>query len=120
MTFWEWFTVMGTTATIMGVFLTVYGILNGRSTRRLLREMHEEVRSEIRAMHENTMRVLERIEAGQREMRAEFARIMERMDETVRRMDETMRRMDETLKHIAELIVIEGERTRQAIRGNVE
>lgn len=77
MTFWETFTLVGLGATVLGVFLRFYAILNNRT---------------LKAESEMTRQVL--LEA------------IERMD----------RGHSKLLGRIAELIVSEGEKTRQAIK----
>lgn len=58
MTFWETLTVAGLVATIMGAFLTIYGLLNNRT---------------LREESKNTREILGRIEQGQNEARREMA-----------------------------------------------
>ena len=93
------FAEVGLAATILGVFLTLYGIINNRTVKDGFR---------------NTQEILSRIERGQEEARKEMAEAFRRMDETLRRMDEGHR---ESIKYLADLIRSEGDRTRQAIPG---
>lgn len=79
MSIWDLITISGTSATILGVFLTFYALINNRTLRR-----------EGQAIRE----------------------ILNRMDE---RQQEARKEMAEALKRIAELIVVEGDRTREAI-----
>ena len=58
MGFWEALGQVGVTATILGVFLTIYGLINNRTLK-------EESR--------NTREILSRIEQGQSEARKEMA-----------------------------------------------
>jgi len=58
MSFWEALALTGTMATILGIALTVYGIINNRTFR-----------AEMRAVRE----ILDRIERGQEEARREMA-----------------------------------------------
>ncbi len=51
MSFWELLALAGTMATIFGIFTTIYAVINGRSTRK----------------------ILSRIEQGQTEARREMA-----------------------------------------------
>lgn len=53
MNFWEALALVGTSATILGVFLTVYGIINNRILKnesKLTREMIKETSAEISKM----------------------------------------------------------------------
>lgn len=79
MSIWDLITISGTSATVLGVFLTFYAWINNRILRR-----------EGQAIRE----------------------ILNRMDE---RQQEARKEMAEALKRIAELIVAEGERTREAV-----
>lgn len=57
MSFWEVLALVGTSATILGVFLTVYGIINNRTLKnesRLTREMIKETVAETREMIKET------------------------------------------------------------------
>lgn len=80
MSFWELLALMSAMVTILGVFLTIYGVINNRT---------------LKAEFGNTREILASIEQGQNEARKEMA---------------------EAIKYLAELVRIEGEKTRQAIR----
>lgn len=77
MTFWQVLTVTGVCATILGVFLTIYALINNRTLKEESRLTRETIKETIKETHEATLKVL---------------------------------------KYIADLIVSEGEKTRQAIK----
>jgi uncharacterized protein (DUF3084 family) len=111
---------MGTMATILGVFLTIYGILNNR----VMRAAVESIRDLIREFRQETVELLDRIERGQEELRRETAelrretaKLRREVAKTRREVAEARREMAEAIKYVASLIVSESERTRQAIRG---
>ncbi|MBI4443656.1 MAG: hypothetical protein HY649_09820 [Acidobacteria bacterium] len=93
MSFWEQLGLMSAMATILGVFLTIYGILNNKTFR-------EESRA--------TREILDRIEQGQNEARKEVAAAMA----------EARKEMAEAIRYLADLIRLEGEKNRQAIRAS--
>lgn len=80
MSFWEALILAGLVATIMGVFLTIYAIINNKT---------------LKEVSGNTREILLRIEQGQNEARKEMA---------------------EAIKYLAQLIGLEAEKTREAIR----
>lgn len=80
----------GTSTTVLGVFLTFYALINNR----ILRREGQATREMIERQGQATREILDRIDRGQQEARKEMA---------------------EALKKIAELIVAEGKRTREAI-----
>ncbi len=91
MSLWELLALAGTMSTILGAFITVYAIINGRNTRKILTRMEEghiETRKELRE-------ILIRIEQGQSEARKEMA---------------------EAIKYLAQLVVSESEKTRQVLK----
>ena len=73
MSFWEAVALVGTMATILGIFITIYGLINNR----VLKEEAKSIRE-----------------------------ILDRMD----------RGHQETSKHVADLIRLEGEKTRETVR----
>ena len=81
------FAEVGLAATILGVFLTLSGIINNRTVKEGFR---------------NTQEILSRIERGQEEARKETA--------------EARKEMAEAIKYLGDLIRAEGDTTRQAIR----
>ena len=97
MSYLEAIGLVGTMATILGAFLAIYAIINNRTlkgeskaTRDILVRMEQGQEAQASAARN----ILERIERGQEEARKEMARALERL---------------------SQLIVQEGERTRQAI-----
>ena len=80
MSLWEAMALVGTMATILGVFITIYGIINNRV-----------LKAEAKSLRE----ILLRIEQGQ---------------------DEARREMAGAIQRLGELIVLEGEKTRDAVR----
>jgi hypothetical protein len=67
--FWEILALGGTMATVLGVFLTIYGIINNRT-----------LKEESRATRE----ILSRIEQGQSEARKEMAETLRYLADLVR------------------------------------
>ena len=94
MSFWELLALVSAMATIMGVFLAIYAMLNNR----LLKEESA-----------HTREILARMEQGQQNVQKEVA-------EARREMAEARHEMAEAIKYLADLIRIEGDRTRQAVR----
>jgi len=87
MSLWEAMALVGTMATILGVFITVYGIINNRV-----------LKAEAKSLRE----ILLRIEQGQNDARQVA--------------NETRREMAEAIQRLGQLIVVEGEKTREAVR----
>jgi len=94
MSFLELIGLVAAWATILGVFLTYYGIRNNK----ILKEESKGIRD-----------ILIKISEGQ-------IKISEGQEETRREMAEAFKKMDNTLREIANLIVSESEKTRQAIK----
>ena len=91
MGFWQLLTLGGTMATILGVFLTFYAMINNRT----LKEESKNTREVLLEESKHTREILLRIEQGQAEARKEMA---------------------EAIKALGGLIRSEGEQTRDAIR----
>ena len=87
MSFWEAVALVGTMATILGVFITIYGLINNR--------------------------VLKEEAAGIREM---LDRMDRRHEEGRQAASEARGELAEILKRLGELVVSEGEKTREAAR----
>lgn len=87
MSLWEAMALVGTMATILGVFITIYGIINNRV-----------LKAEAKSLRE----ILLRIEQGQ--------------DEARREMAEALKHLADLSHDLASLIHLEGERTREAVR----
>jgi hypothetical protein len=83
--------VGGFMATILGVFLTVYALINNRT----LKAESSNTREILREGFQSTKEILLRIEQGQEEARREMA---------------------EAIRYLAQLLVQEGARTREAIQ----
>ena len=94
MSFWELLALVSAMATIMGIFLTIYGVVNNRT---------------LRAEFSNTREILSRMEQGQEEGLKGIA-------EARKEMAEARKEMAEAIRYLADLIRVEGEKTRQAIR----
>ena len=102
MSFWEALALVGAMATILGVFIAVYGLINNRllkkeagDTRQILQDQAKGVREIIQEEAKNTQEILLRIEQGQTEARREMA---------------------EAIRYVADLVRAEGERTREVVR----
>ena len=98
MGFWQLLTLGGTMATILGVFLTFYAMINNRT----LKEESKNTRDVLLEESKHTREILLRIEQGQAEARKETA--------------EARKEMAEAIKSLGGLIRGEGEQTRDVIR----
>ncbi len=101
MSFWELLAFAG----ILGIFITVYGIVNGRNTRKILTE---------EAKH--TREILSRMEQEQTEARKETREILstiaEGQTEARKETAEMRREMAEAIKFLGQLIVSESKKNR--------
>ena len=98
MTFWEAVAVMGFMATILGVFMTIYGLINNRTLKVETKGIREILLLNTRTLEEEARgirEILVRIEQGQNEARKEMA---------------------DAIRSLGELIRSEGEKTRDAVR----
>ena len=91
MSFWEAVGLVSAMATILGVFITIYGLINNRTLKEEATGIRE---------------ILFRIEQGQNEARKEIAGAMA----------EARKEMAEAIRSLGELIRSEGEKTRDAVR----
>jgi hypothetical protein len=94
--------LVGTMATILGVFITIYGIINNRTLKAEAKNVREILLGEAKSTKEIILEetrgireILLRIEQGQ---------------------DEARREMAEAIKYLADLIHMDGERTREVVR----
>jgi alcohol dehydrogenase class IV len=98
MSFGQLLGVVSAMATILGVFLTIHGVINNRTLKQEFRTTRE---------------ILGKIDQGQQEARKETAEAIGKMD---RGQQEARKEMAEAIRYLADLIRAEGERTRQAVR----
>ena len=105
MSFWELLALVSAMATILGVFLTVYGVLNNRT----LKQESANTIEIIKEGFANTREILSRMEQGQEEARKEVTEVR-------KEVAEARKEMAEAIKYLGDLVRIEGEKTRQAIR----
>jgi len=91
MSIWGAMVLVGTMATILGVFITVYGIMNNRTLKMEAAGIRE---------------ILLRMEQGQNETRLQISQ----------QIEQSRREMAETMKYLADLVHQEGEKTREAVR----
>lgn len=91
MSFWEAIALVGMMATILGVFITIYGVINNRV-----------LKAEAKGLRE----ILLRIEQGQNETRLQISQ----------QIEQSRREMAEAIKYLADLVHLEGERTREVVR----
>ena len=84
-------------ATIFALIVGVFSVWNGRMTRRELAEV-------IERTSERTQEILDR--QGQ---------TLQGVGQTLARMEQTLQRTEETQRYIAELVKIEGEKTRSLL-----
>jgi esterase/lipase len=129
--FYEVLTLGGVMATILGVFLTLYAIINNRTLKAEARNIIELI-SEFRREHQENIKIMtERLDEFRREHQKTMQVLGENLKESRERIDEFRRehreKMDEfrksheeMIKYIADLIVANGERTRQEIRRRVK
>src|SRR3990172_1186339 len=97
MSIWEMVTLWGLTASILGVFLTFYGIINNKTLKK---------------ESQSTRDILERIEKRQDESRQEFRKTMDRMEsgrqeshkETLKVMQENHKEAVKVIERITEKI----------------
>ena len=87
MSFWEAVGLMSAMTTILGVFMTIYGLINNRTLKEEAKGIRE---------------ILVRIEQGQSEARKEMA--------------EAIKYLQQGQNTLGELVRVEGERTREALR----
>jgi hypothetical protein len=91
MSFWELLALGSVIATVLGVFVTLYGMINNRT----LKEESKITREMIRQEFGGTRELLSKIEQGQSEARKEMA---------------------EALRYLADLIRLESETSRELIK----
>lgn len=127
MSFYEILTLGGVMSTILGIFLTLYAVINNKTLKAEARNTNELI-TQFRKEHQETMRVmLENLEDFRKEHRETMQIMLENLEEFRREHRETMRIMsekidefrkshEETIRYIANLIVTDGERTRQQIK----
>ncbi len=130
MSFYEILTFGGVMTTILGVFLTLYAIINNRTLKAEAKNINELI-NEFRREHQETMRMMSaNLDEFRREHQKTMQILSENLKESRERLDEFRRehseKMDgfrksheEMIKYIADLIVANGERTRQEIRRKV-
>ncbi len=94
----ELIAVSGTMASILGVFLAISTAINNRT---------------LREESSHTREILGRIEQGLREESSHTREILSRIEQG---HNEARKEMAEAIKYLADLIRIEDEKTRQAIR----
>jgi len=103
MSFWELLALSSAVATIMGVFLTIYALINNKTLKeesKLTREtLQKLITEESRLTREMIERMTERTE-----------KMIERMTERTEKM------IERTTEKLGELIVSEGQKTRELIR----
>ncbi len=87
-------------AGVFGLIVGVFSVWNGRMTRREISHLIMEVHRDLAKMDERTER--------QRQ-------ILAKMDERTERQSQILERIEETQKYVAELVRIEGEKTRTLI-----
>ena len=108
----ELIAVAGTMASIFGIFLTIYGVINNRTLKETARHTEEL----ISAMGRENREILLRIEEGQAEIRKAQEETRKAQEEARIAQEEARKGMAEAIKYLADLIRLEGEQTRQVIR----
>ena len=112
MSFWEAVALMGLMATILGVFITIYGLINNRTLKEQAQGLDRSLKQEAKGIREillGQQEILVRIEQGQNEAR-------QTESEARRDMAEALKAIQQGQNTLGELVRIEGERTREAIR----
>lgn len=94
MSFWELFTALAGAASIVSLAIALSSVVNGRATRRVVREMTSDTQNVIRSNQEETRALL-------REMQSETRALLERMDARAERMDQ---RADERHREVIQPI----------------
>jgi methyl-accepting chemotaxis protein len=87
--------------TILGALLTFVTFVNGRSIKKLIKELHRDTSEQVRRMDERTEKITE---------------LIRKMDERMEKMDERMERITELIIETRNLIVTEGDKTRELIK----
>lgn len=95
MSFWELIALVGTMATILGLFLTMYALINNKTLKEESKLTRESVEKVITEESRLTREIIAKIDE---------------------RSGETLRGIGDTLKEVARLIVAESEKTRQTIK----
>jgi DNA repair ATPase RecN len=94
--------------TILGALLTFATFVNGRSIKKLIEELHRDTSEQVRRMDERTEKITELIR--------KMDERMEKMVERTEKMDERMERITELIIETRNLIVTEGDKTRELIK----
>ena len=101
MTFWEILTLDGVIATILGIFIVIYAILNNKTVK------------------ENTRIIISKLDEGFRRMDENFQKVITKLDEGFRRIHEDIKEMRKEqirgFKIIALLIVEEDKEKRRKL-----
>lgn len=109
MTFWEALGLVSAMVTILGVFLTIYAIINNKT----LKEESKNTREMIKESSEGARELLARMERGQEDARKEVAAAMTAIGQAV---TDSRKEMADAIGRVAELIRVEGQATREAMR----
>lgn len=88
-------------ASVFGLIVGIFSVWNGRMTRReiskLIMEMHRDTTESFRKMDERSI---------------EHSQILKEIQASVQAVQASAERIEETQRYIAELVRIEGEKTR--------
>ncbi|MEW6679886.1 MAG: hypothetical protein AB1297_02535 [bacterium] len=117
MAFWQLLTLVGTMATILGVSLAIYALINNKTLKteeRLTREEIRLSREEMKTEASLTREMIAKMEEGIKETLREIAQMTQMIAVGQKEMTQMIALGQ---KEIAHLIVAEGERTRREIRG---
>ncbi len=95
MSFWEWLTIIGVVVGSIGTWLTVYGFFNNRAIKALIASND----TKLEQSHKGTMDSLEQSRKA-----------------TLESIERNHKATLDALQYIGNLIVVDGEKTREILR----
>lgn len=128
---WEAVALVGTMATILGVFITIYGLINNRMLKQEAKNTQDLIEREVtrtqELMESGAKRTQEIIQEQARSTDAQAKSTRELIQEENRAnreillrieqgQNEARREMAEAIKYVADLVRLEGEKTREVVR----
>ncbi|MEW6006995.1 MAG: hypothetical protein AB1595_02420 [bacterium] len=119
MAFWQLLTLVGTMATILGVSLAVYALINNRTLKaeeRLTREEIRLSREEMKTETKLTREIIVKMEEGLKEILREIAKKTDEIAQMTAFIASGQKEIAHLIQKTQELIVVEGERTRREIK----
>ncbi|MEW6215804.1 MAG: hypothetical protein AB1478_11500 [Nitrospirota bacterium] len=117
--------ISGVFASVLGLVLAFYAVfVNGKANREMLREIREggesrdKILEEVQRSGERQAKILEEVQKGTIEIQRSGERqgqMLERQSQILKEVQASAERIEETQKYVAELVRIEGEKTRSLI-----